>query len=717
MKILNFFISIPYKSNLFFSMLYFLFIIFFLSKNTIAENGKINLATGNKTGVYYPIGNGIADAAAKANIQIKVLSSEGSIENLKWIEKNTSELCLAQSDVVYDAYNGLGKFSKRISNIRAISSLYMEAVHILIRNPLHIKKVDDMKGKRISIGPAGSGTKSNALAILEAAGVTQNEFKVLNFNFDESIKAIKENNVDVVFITSGTPSEVVNIIVQSGSAYLYKLKGDILQYLIKTYPFYIITNIPVNTYAHQDEEITTIGIPALLIGRSDLDDDIAYNLTKSIFYNTKTIAKYHPKGNNIKLEYAMRGIVIPISNGALRFYEEEGLFRTEIYKKISIYAFLIFILFILFIFILKFKKVVVFFKKRKFGRIVISLLLVWIINVLILYFAEHKFNENYSSIGATLWSGLVNLINFSSKEPFTNVGRTTSTVMEILWVAGITWLTAQLAASFVNYELRGRKKMKDHYIILNWNVKADVIIKQLISSDIEERGITIVGESSELDHLNEIDEYKSIRILKGDPSKEATLKSADINECFSVIILAIENKDNNVADAKTILILLTILKLDKDKKKSIIVEILDPHNVSMISNVVVKDNRNVEIISSQDTGAKLLSQVAVTPGLSKIYNDLLTFDENKTSKSDEIYRLQIPPRLKGHSFKELLKYAANFSHKDINLIPIAYSHEDKIIINPNDNDKLENGDYYFAIASKQNDLKVFNSYIEKSLVI
>ncbi|MBI5123669.1 TAXI family TRAP transporter solute-binding subunit, partial [Candidatus Roizmanbacteria bacterium] len=138
-----------------------------------AEDSNIlTLATGSEKGVYYAIGQGISDVAKRSNIKINVISSRGSVENLSWLSQGKIQLCMAQSDTVYNAYNGLGLFKEKISNIRAIASLYTEAVHILIRNPLLIKKIGDFKGKRISIGPEGSGTESNATAILEAAGIT-----------------------------------------------------------------------------------------------------------------------------------------------------------------------------------------------------------------------------------------------------------------------------------------------------------------------------------------------------------------------------------------------------------------------------------------------------------------------------------------------------------------------------------------------------------------
>jgi TRAP transporter TAXI family solute receptor len=233
------------------------FCIFHNSSFSYAENkDALNLATGSEKGVYYAFGQGIAEVAKKSDTKINVVSSQGSVENLYLLSKGKAQLCMAQSDTVYNAYNGLGGFTEKITNIQAIASIYTEAVHVLIRNPLHIRKIEEFKGKSISIGPEGSGTESNALAILEAAGITSNEIRISHLSFEDSIKALRESKVDIIFFTSGYPSDVVKIMTQNKSVYFFEPDPEILQRLIDVYPFFIVTTIPPGTYPNQDEDIT-----------------------------------------------------------------------------------------------------------------------------------------------------------------------------------------------------------------------------------------------------------------------------------------------------------------------------------------------------------------------------------------------------------------------------------------------------------------------------
>jgi TRAP transporter TAXI family solute receptor len=472
-------------------VLCFAFCLFQLSvAASYADSGDtLTLATGSEKGIYYALGQGIAEAARKANVKIRVLKSQGSRENLLLVANNRAQLCIAQSDTVYDAYNGLSRFTEKITNIRAIASLYTEAVHILIRNPLYIRTIEDFKGKRISIGPEGSGTESNAIAVLEAAGITPNNVQLLHLSIEDSITAINEGTVDIVFVTSGYPSTVVNDLMKNKTGYFFEPNPEILERLVDVYPFFITTRIPSGTYPNQDEDITTIGVRALLIARSDLDYQLGYRLTKAIFHYLPETANSQ-QGLGLDLKGALKGVPIEVSNSARQLYDEEGLYKTELYIKITTNYILPALFLVLFtIAVINFKKVKRFFATREIARVIVVLILIWIFGSIILYQAEHKINESYSSLLLAFWSALINWINFGAKEPFTYIGRITSITMTILGVGGITWLTGTLASNLVQQKLVGGKRMieklRNHYVIINWNDKGRGVIEQLRSPDIE----------------------------------------------------------------------------------------------------------------------------------------------------------------------------------------------------------------------------------------
>jgi TRAP transporter TAXI family solute receptor len=670
------------------------------------------LATGSEKGVYYALGQDIADVAKKSGLRINVLSSQGSQENLYWLLEDKAQLCLAQSDTVYNAYNGFGRFKDKITNIQAIASLYTEAVHILVRNPLYIRNIENFKGKRISIGPEGSGTESNALAILEAVGITSNEIQLLHLSFEDSIKAISENKVDIVFFTSGYPSDVVKIIMQNKSAYFFEPNPKILRRLIDTQPFFVVTTIPPGTYTNQNEEITTIGVSALLVGRNDLDNHLIYTITKLIFSDNTLIMNYHKKGLDITLNSVFKGITIPVNNGAVQFYNEKGIYRKELYRKIIInYILPALMVLFLFIAVINLKKIKFFFKKREIARVLVALTLIWALGSITLYFSEHKINENYGNLPLAFWSGLINWINFGAREPFTYTGRITAITMVIIGVGGITWFTGMLASIFIHKKLMGGKRMidklKNHYVIINWNDKGHGIIKQLQNPDLERKPILVVTDQKESPISLEY-EYEDVLHIGGSIN-EALLKKAKVHYAYSVTVLANDLNNPDASDAKTILIILAIRKIceTENKQVPIVAEILEPQKVELAEYAGVLGDSNVEVVSSKYIIHNFLAQVAANPGLTKIYNDLLTFGVH----TNEIYSCKIPSKFIGKKVSEFFKCVIALKNKNVDIIPVAISRKEKIYINPSNSDIncVENGDTLFAICDNKNVLKELKS--------
>ncbi|MFX1298288.1 MAG: TAXI family TRAP transporter solute-binding subunit [Promethearchaeota archaeon] len=668
----------------------------------------LTLATGSEKGVYYALGQDIAEVAKKSGLKINVLSSQGSQENLFWLLEDKAQLCLAQSDTVYNAYNGFDQFKEKITNIQAIASLYTEAVHILVRNPLYIRNIENFKGKRISIGPEGSGTESNALAILEAVGITSNEIQLLHLSFEDSIKAISENKVDIVFFTSGYPSDVVKIIMQNKSAYFFEPNPKILRRLIDTQPFFVVTTIPPGTYTNQNEEITTIGVSALLVGRNDLDNHLIYTITKLIFSDNTLIINYHKKGLDITLDSVFKGITIPVNNGAVQFYNEKGIYRKELYRKIIInYVLPALMVLFLFIAVINLKKIKFFFKKREIARVLVALTLIWALGSITLYFSEHKINENYDNLPLAFWSGLINWINFGAREPFTYTGRITAITMVIIGVGGITWFTGTLASIFIHKKLMGGKRMieklKNHYVIINWNDKGHGIIKQLQNPDLERKPILVVTDQKESPISLEY-EYEDVLHIGGSIN-EALLKKAKVHYAYSVTVLANDLNNPDASDAKTILIILAIRKIceTENKQVPIVAEILEPQKVELAEYAGVLGDSNVEVVSSKYIIHNFLAQVAANPGLTKIYNDLLTFGKY----TNEIYSCKIPSKFIGKKVSEFFKYVIALKNKNVDIIPIAISRREKTYINPSNSDIncVENGDTLFAICDNENVLK------------
>lgn len=675
-----------------------IFAVGLYSSESVAE---FSLATGGEKGVYYSMGRDIAAAAEKSGLKINVLASQGSKENIDWLTQNKAQMCIAQSDTVYAASRGLWQFKEKVKNLQIIAPLYTEALQILIRNPLYIKRLEDFRGKRISIGPRGSGTEANAREILEAAGITDSEVKLLNLAFEDTVAAIADNAVDIVFFTSGYPADVVKKLTQSNSAYFFEPDFKILQRLIETYPFFVITSIPPGAYKNQSETITTIGVPALLLSISGLPDQAAYTLAELIFSDASLLAKYKVKVTGAIVNSDFNKLGVPVSAGAKRFYEETGIYRQERYKNVAIkYLFPIVLALFLIAGVCNVKKILFFFKKREIARVIVFIVLIWLAGTAALYYAEHKINESYSGIWLAGWSTLMNWVSFGSKEPFTPTGRIVAIIMVILGAGAIAWLTGTIAAIFVQMKLMGGKrmngKMRDHYVIINWNSKGCGIVKQLHSSDLDRKLIVIITEAKESPLALQYDNEDVCHF--GGGINEDSLKKANVQMAHSVMILANDSAAPDAADAKTILSILAVKKMCTlgGRQVPVIAEILEPQRVALAEYAGVVEDGCVEVVSSTYLAQNLMAQVAETPGLTKIYQDLLTFGAD----SNEIYSSKIPAKFVGKPVGEFFKWAGELKDGGVDIIPIAISRNNKVYVNPTASQLNVIGpdDVFFAIC-------------------
>ncbi len=673
------------------SALYLLTIINVFS----VDNTKLILATGSQRGVYFEIGTNIAKNAKRSNLTIEVLPTEGSVENLLLLSKGTVQLCIAQSDAVHEALAGTESFTEPLTNIQAIAPLYTEVVHILMRKPLHLEHIQDLRGKRIAVGPKGGGTESNARLILESAGVSAREVDLVNLSFDEAITAIAKNEIDVAFFTSGYPMDAAKTILQEDQATLLELPPELLERLVNENPYFRITSIPAYTYPNQNGNVATLGVPAVLMTSSDVNSNIVYAVTKSLF----AFGGYDPY-------VARNGILFPVNPGANRFYEEAGVYHKQQLRKIEaqwiVPSLAIAVALVL---IFKFKIVGRFFKMKDIPRVGLILVAIWLIGTTILYYAERRVNDSYGTPLVAAWSTLMNWINFGSKEPFTTVGRVTSLVMTVLGFGGILWLMAEMASSFISKKMRGVMIMHNqHYVIINWNQKGPGILEQLRDPDLPKRQIHIITRKHQ-GQEHSIPYHEGTTHKSADTITEDLLKSANLKHAHSIIILADDRGNAETTDAENVLIILTAKKLCSGSKDPIpiIAEMLDPQRADLAHCAGLLDDGQVEIVSTQRLGQNLLAQVAVTPGLTKIYEDLLIFG----AKTNEIYSKEIPKNLYGKPIDDLFFALFKLRQKNIQIIPIAISRQGKILLNPSSSKdgSIENGDVLFAICDNRAKLK------------
>ena len=292
----------------------------------------VTIASGWVVGVYYPLAGAMSRIVYKVkdlNLRATVESSGASVANAQLIGTGDADFALLQNDIAFYAYNGvtLGAFKdKPIKNMGAIFTIYPELIHVVVTKASGIRTVRDLKGKKVVLGPQGSGTEANALQILEAYGMKESDIKAERIDAAAAADQLKDGRVDAAFFTTGLGSAVIVDTFISGKAALVPVAGSEAEAMKKKYPFYTSVKVPANTYKDQSEA-TTVAVMAMMVARSDLPEDLVYRFTKAIFDDLKQFHAAHSAATHLTLETALSGNPIPLHPGAARFYKEKGILR------------------------------------------------------------------------------------------------------------------------------------------------------------------------------------------------------------------------------------------------------------------------------------------------------------------------------------------------------------------------------------------------------
>ncbi|MFC2990587.1 MULTISPECIES: TAXI family TRAP transporter solute-binding subunit [Halomonas] len=293
----------------------------------LAAAQQLSIATGGTGGTYYPLGGGLAEminnhiegASAVAEV------TGASVENMGLVWRGDSDLALALADTVYQAHNGTGDFEGRqLDNIRALASVYPNAVQLVSLADSGVETLQDLKGKRVSVGAPGSGTELNARALLEANGISYDDFDPRRLNFNETADAIRDGDIEAGFWSVGPPTSSILNLATTRDIHLIPLSDEEVANAREAEPVFAPYRLRAGLYDGMDDAVQTIGIPNVLAVSSEMDDDLAYQITKILFENTDELIAVHPAANDTTVEFSIDSTPIPFHAGALRYYEEIG---------------------------------------------------------------------------------------------------------------------------------------------------------------------------------------------------------------------------------------------------------------------------------------------------------------------------------------------------------------------------------------------------------
>ncbi|MXZ73426.1 MAG: TAXI family TRAP transporter solute-binding subunit [Acidobacteria bacterium] len=292
---------------------------------------RLSIATGGTGGVYYPYGGGIAKVISDNvdGVEATAEVTAGTVDNLKFIGSRSADIAFALADSLDDAANQRGPFADfGAVPMRALAVLYDNYNHLISVTSTGVETVADLKGRIVSTGAPGSGTEISAFRILEASGVDPNaDITRQSLSAAASVDAIKDDKIDAFFFSGGLPTgAILDLASTPGRTIKVVPNGDTLDTLQAEFGSLVYHNspIPPSTYPGMEETVTVVAVSNVLVVHADMDEQLAYDLTRVLFAHHTELAAVHPMAAVLTLDSATVGSPIPFHDGAIRYYREAG---------------------------------------------------------------------------------------------------------------------------------------------------------------------------------------------------------------------------------------------------------------------------------------------------------------------------------------------------------------------------------------------------------
>lgn len=296
------------------------------AKATLQNWDFITVASGGTSGNYYQIGSTMETILGdELKVGTSVQPSTGSIENIELLRQHRAEIAFVMGDAVYQAQKGIGPYAGKTDTpeLAAITAMYPNWLHLVTLEGSGIKTVDDLRGKRVGVGSPNSGVEANAKILLEAFGLTYDDFDVDFLSYSDSADQLQNGQIDAAFTSSGIPNSAIMDLSAQQDVRIVPIEGEGLDNLLSEYPIINTGEIPAGTYDNT-EDVPVIAMMNQLVVRKDAAEHDVYLATKALFENLDELHASAKAAQQITLDSVEDGLVLDLHPGARRYFEELG---------------------------------------------------------------------------------------------------------------------------------------------------------------------------------------------------------------------------------------------------------------------------------------------------------------------------------------------------------------------------------------------------------
>lgn len=282
----------------------------------------LSIGTGGTGGVYYPLGGAIASrlSLGDATRQYTAEVTGGSVENVNRILSGQIDLAFVLSVTAWEAFHGSVDFPDAATGLRVVAPLYANLSHVMVPAGSPARTISDLKGMRVSVGAAGSGTEQITRQLLEVHGIGYEDIAVRYLSFNESASALRDGAIDAAFLSVGIPAAAVLEAATTGRMRLLPVEPDKVEALRAAHPYYAPGVIPAGTYPGQTDPLPTVAMMNWIVADASLDAEVVTSLLNILGPGRVSLEQVHETAKQIDLA-ALAEAPIPLHPATETFLE------------------------------------------------------------------------------------------------------------------------------------------------------------------------------------------------------------------------------------------------------------------------------------------------------------------------------------------------------------------------------------------------------------
>jgi uncharacterized protein len=261
-------------------------------------------------------------------VQFSSESSTGSPENMRAVGSGAAEFGLVFASDLFNGYRGQGNFEDPITDIGAMTYVFASVGHFVVPEDSEMQTLEDIAGKRVSLGGPGSGSAENITLLFQEMGIWD-DFDPVYLGGD-SPQALSNGEIDAYNWHPGLGNSVIHESASMMDIRFLDLDQPARDSgFYETYPYFGPMTIPGGLYSGVDEDTPTFGTGSILIANSDVSEDLVYDFLQAIYSEEGRAELSGAVGpaliEAMTEEGALDFITVPLHPGAERFWKEQGL--------------------------------------------------------------------------------------------------------------------------------------------------------------------------------------------------------------------------------------------------------------------------------------------------------------------------------------------------------------------------------------------------------